>query len=120
MGRRGKGTQDQTKTAKISVLSVEPTGENGSIPLWARLHLHRLDGGEAREESCPSGNEGRPYPYRNTLAVAPRCNGMPGTGRALDAYCDVCQDVRVHDLMDPGSCKCRECGHIALLMTPLD
>ncbi|MCA1819360.1 MAG: hypothetical protein ABR562_05375 [Thermoplasmatota archaeon] len=41
--------------------------------------------------------------------------------RRLDAYCDVCQDVRSCAMRasDPGSCTCVVCGHVMLLMKPL-
>ena len=41
--------------------------------------------------------------------------------RRLDAYCDVCQDVRSCTMQasDPGSCACVVCGHVIILMKPL-
>ena len=41
-------------------------------------------------------------------------------GRTLDAWCDVCGDVRKCDVQDPGSCKCQVCGTVQVLMVPLD
>jgi uncharacterized Zn finger protein len=39
--------------------------------------------------------------------------------RVLDAWCDSCSEVRKHDLLDPGSCKCQKCGHVQVLMKPV-
>jgi uncharacterized Zn finger protein len=39
--------------------------------------------------------------------------------RVLDAWCDSCTEVRKHDVLDPGSCRCQVCGQVQVLMTPL-
>ena len=39
--------------------------------------------------------------------------------RVLDAWCEKCSEVRKHDLLDPGSCKCQVCGSVQVLMKPL-
>jgi len=41
--------------------------------------------------------------------------------RHLDAFCDVCQEVRSCALRpeDPGSCACVVCGHVILTMKPI-
>ena len=39
--------------------------------------------------------------------------------RRLDAWCDMCQDVRSCRMQDPGSCACTVCGQVILLMKPL-
>jgi hypothetical protein len=39
--------------------------------------------------------------------------------RVLDAWCEKCAEVRPHDLLDPGSCKCQVCGTVQLLMKPV-
>ena len=40
-------------------------------------------------------------------------------GRKLDSYCDVCNEVRPHEVQDPGSCKCVVCGKVQLTFAPL-
>ncbi|HLF16433.1 MAG TPA: hypothetical protein VI796_03260 [Candidatus Thermoplasmatota archaeon] len=42
--------------------------------------------------------------------------------RIMDAYCEVCEEVRPHTVRreDPGSCTCNVCAHVQLLMVPLD
>ena len=39
--------------------------------------------------------------------------------RVLDAWCEKCADVRKHDVLDPGSCKCQVCGSVQQMMTPI-
>ena len=39
--------------------------------------------------------------------------------RVLDAWCTQCSDVRKHDLLDAGSCRCQVCGHVEVLTKPL-
>jgi uncharacterized Zn finger protein len=39
--------------------------------------------------------------------------------RVLDAWCTQCSEVRKHDLLDPGSCRCQVCGHVEVLQKPL-
>lgn len=41
-------------------------------------------------------------------------------GRLLDYYCDVCEEVRPHEVQDPGSCKCVKCGKVQLTFAPLN
>jgi len=42
--------------------------------------------------------------------------------RILDAYCDVCEEMRPHVLSDddPGSCTCSACGHVQQMYEPLE
>ncbi|MEK6975789.1 MAG: hypothetical protein AABY18_05555 [Candidatus Thermoplasmatota archaeon] len=40
-------------------------------------------------------------------------------GRKLDSYCDVCNEVRPHEVQDPGSCKCVVCGKVQLIIASL-
>ena len=46
-------------------------------------------------------------------------HGQGMAARVLDAYCEACAEVRKHDLLDPGSCKCQVCGRVQVLMTPI-
>lgn len=39
--------------------------------------------------------------------------------RVLDAWCEKCSEVRKHDVVDPGSCKCRVCGSVQQMMKPI-
>ena len=41
-------------------------------------------------------------------------------GRLLDYYCDVCEEVRAHEVQDPGSCRCVKCGKVQLTFAPLN
>lgn len=42
-----------------------------------------------------------------------------GMARKLDAWCETCQEVRVHVVQDPGSCKCSKCGSVQQMFAPL-
>ena len=39
--------------------------------------------------------------------------------RDLDAYCEACQDVAAHAIVDAGSCACGVCGAVQALMVPI-
>lgn len=53
---------------------------------------------------------------RKRLALGMQSDRMT---RVLDAWCEKCGEVRKHDVMDPGSCKCQICGSVQVLMKPL-